>query len=64
MNKYLRGNKLTGENINSEIRIKVKDAIQLITEIFQAKSCSDYEAKTIAERLCGCLLYTSDAADD
>ena len=61
MNKYLRGSKLTGENINSEIRIKVKDAIQLITEIFQAKSCSDYEAKTIAERLCGSNLKGHDS---
>ena len=38
---------MPGENINSEIRIKVKDAIQLITEIFQAKSCSDYEARQL-----------------
>jgi uncharacterized oxidoreductase len=52
---------LTGKNINSEIRIKVKDAIQLITEIFQAKSCSDYEAKTIAERLCGSNLKGHDS---
>ena len=49
------------ENINSEIRIKVKDAIQLITEIFQAKSCSNYEAKTIAERLSGSNLKGHDS---
>ena len=52
---------MPAENINSEIRIKVKDAILLITEIFQAKSCSDYEAKTIAERLCGSNLKGHDS---
>ena len=31
----------------SEIRIRVKDAIELITEIFKAKLCSDYEAKQL-----------------
>jgi len=45
----------------SEIRIRVKDAIELITEIFKAKSCSDYEAKTIAERLCGSNLKGHDS---
>ena len=46
---------------NSEIRVKVNNAIELITEIFQAKSCSDYEAKTIAERLCGSNLKGHDS---
>ncbi|MDC0530968.1 malate/lactate/ureidoglycolate dehydrogenase [Alphaproteobacteria bacterium] len=46
---------------NSEIRVKVKDVIELITEIFQAKACSDYEAKTIAERLCGSNLKGHDS---
>ena len=48
-------------NNNSEIRINVKYAVELITEIFQAKSCSDYEAKTIAERLCGSNLKGHDS---
>ena len=46
---------------DSEIRVRVKDAIELITEIFQAKECSDYEAKTIAERLCGSNLKGHDS---
>ena len=37
---------VSDKNKNSEIRVKVKDAIELISEIFQAKSCSDYEART------------------
>jgi uncharacterized oxidoreductase len=49
------------ENNNSEIRVDVSYAIELITEIFQAKSCSDYEAKTIAERLCGSNLKGHDS---
>jgi len=53
--------KLSEKNKNSEIRVKVKDAIELISEIFQAKSCSDYEAKTIAERLCGSNLKGHDS---
>ena len=46
---------------DSEIRVRVKDAIELITEIFQAKECSNYEAKTIAERLCGSNLKGHDS---
>ena len=46
---------------DSEIRVRVKDAIELITEIFRAKECSDYEAKTIAERLCGSNLKGHDS---
>ena len=46
---------------DSEIRVRVKDAIELITEIFQAKLCSDYEAKTIAERLSGSNLKGHDS---
>lgn len=49
------------ENNNSEIRVDVKSAVELITEIFKAKSCSDYEAKTIAERLCGSNLKGHDS---
>jgi|TARA_B110000444_G_scaffold102770_1_gene97025 uncharacterized oxidoreductase len=50
------------ENIKkSEIRVNVKDAIELITEIFKSKSCSDYEAKTVAERLCGANLKGHDS---
>ena len=49
------------ENKSSEIRIKVSRAIELITEIFQAKSCGDYEAKTIAERLSGSNLKGHDS---
>jgi uncharacterized oxidoreductase len=48
-------------NKSSEIRIKVSHAIELITEIFQAKSCGDYEAKTIAERLSGSNLKGHDS---
>lgn len=44
-----------------EIRIKVKDAIELISEMFKTKECSDYEAKTIAERLCGANLKGHDS---
>ena len=46
---------------NAEIRIDVNYAIELITEIFQAKSCNHYEAKTIAERLCGSNLKGHDS---
>ena len=50
------------ENIKkSEIRVNVKDSIELITEIFKSKSCSDYEAKTVAERLCGANLKGHDS---
>jgi len=49
------------ENKSLEIRIKVSRAIELITEIFQAKSCGDYEAKTIAERLSGSNLKGHDS---
>jgi len=49
------------EKNNSEIRVDVNYAVDLITEIFQAKSCSDYEAKTIAERLCGSNLKGHDS---
>ena len=52
---------VSDKNKNSEIRVKVKDAIELISEIFQAKSCSDYEARTIAERLCGSNLKGHDS---
>ena len=53
--------RLSEKSKNSEIRVKVKDVIELITEIFQAKACSDYEAKTIAERLCGSNLKGHDS---
>ena len=49
------------ENKSLEIRVKVSHAIELITEIFQAKSCGDYEAKTIAERLSGSNLKGHDS---
>jgi uncharacterized oxidoreductase len=52
---------LSEKSRDSEIRVRVKDAIELITEIFQAKECSDYEAKTIAERLCGSNLKGHDS---
>jgi hydroxycarboxylate dehydrogenase B len=52
---------LSEKSKNSEIRVRVKDAIELITEIFQAKTCSDFEAKTIAERLCGSNLKGHDS---
>jgi uncharacterized oxidoreductase len=52
---------LSEKTRDSEIRVRVKDAIELITEIFQAKECSDYEAKTIAERLCGSNLKGHDS---
>ena len=45
----------------SEIRIDVNYAIELITDIFKAKSCNNYEAKTIAERLCGSNLKGHDS---
>ena len=54
----MRGNQLSKK---PEIRIKVKDAIELITEMFKTKECSDYEAKTIAERLCGANLKGHDS---
>ena len=46
---------------NSEIRVDVNYAIELITDIFKAKSCNNYEAKTIAERLCGSNLKGHDS---
>jgi uncharacterized oxidoreductase len=52
---------LSEKSRDSEIRVRVKDAIELITEIFRAKECSDYEAKTIAERLCGSNLKGHDS---
>ena len=52
---------MSDKSRDSEIRVKVKDAIELITEIFQAKACSDDEAKTIAERLCGSNLKGHDS---
>ena len=45
----------------SEIRVDVNYAIELITDIFRAKSCNNYEAKTIAERLCGSNLKGHDS---
>ena len=45
----------------SEIRVDVNYAIELITDIFEAKSCNNYEAKTIAERLCGSNLKGHDS---
>ena len=52
---------MSNKKNNPEIRVKVKDAIELISEIFQAKACNDYEAKTIAERLCGSNLKGHDS---
>ena len=52
---------MSNKKNNPEIRVKVKDAIELISEIFQAKGCGDYEAKTIAERLCGSNLKGHDS---
>ena len=50
------------ENIKRvEIRVDVKHAIELITDIFKAKSCNDNEAKTIAERLAGSNLVGHDS---
>ena len=46
---------------SSEIRVDVNYAIELITDIFEAKSCNNYEAKTIAERLCGSNLKGHDS---
>ena len=46
---------------SAEIRKDVNYAIELITEIFQAKSCNHYEAKTIADRLCGSNLKGHDS---
>ena len=45
----------------SEIRVDVNYAVELITDIFKAKSCNNYEAKTIAERLCGSNLKGHDS---
>ena len=45
----------------SEIRVDVNYAIELITDIFKAKSCNNYEAMTIAERLCGSNLKGHDS---
>ena len=45
----------------SEIRVDVNYAIELITDIFKAKYCNNYEAKTIAERLCGSNLKGHDS---
>ena len=50
------------ENIKRvEIRVDVQHAIELITDIFKAKSCNDNEAKTIAERLAGSNLVGHDS---
>ncbi len=49
------------ERGTSEIRVDVNYAIELITDIFKAKSCNNYEAKTIAERLCGSNLKGHDS---
>ena len=50
------------ENIKrAEIRLDVQLAIELITDIFKAKSCNDNEAKTIAERLAGSNLVGHDS---
>ena len=50
------------ENIKrAEIRVDVQHAIELITDIFKAKSCNDNEAKTIAERLAGSNLVGHDS---
>ena len=46
---------------SSEIRVDVNYAVELITDIFKAKSCNNYEAKTIAERLCGSNLKGHDS---
>ncbi len=40
------------ENKDKQIRVKLSDAETLITEIFEKKSCSPDEAKTISKRLC------------
>ena len=45
----------------AEIRVDVQHAIELITDIFKAKSCNDNEAKTIAERLAGSNLVGHDS---
>ena len=50
------------ENIKrAEIRVDVQHAIELITDIFKAKSCNDNEAKKIAERLAGSNLVGHDS---
>ena len=50
------------ENIKRvEIRVDVQHTIELITDIFKAKSCNDNEAKTIAERLAGSNLVGHDS---
>ncbi len=50
------------ENIKrAEIRVDVQHAIELISDIFKAKSCNDNEAKTIAERLAGSNLVGHDS---
>ncbi len=46
---------------SSEIRVDVNYAVELITDIFKAKSCNNYEAKTISERLCGSNLKGHDS---
>ncbi len=45
----------------AEIRVDVQHAIELITDIFKAKSCNDNEARTIAERLAGSNLVGHDS---
>jgi uncharacterized oxidoreductase len=45
----------------AEICVDVQHAIELITDIFKAKSCNDNEAKTIAERLAGSNLVGHDS---
>jgi uncharacterized oxidoreductase len=52
---------LSERSKTSEIRVDVNYAIELITDIFKAKSCNNYEAKTIAERLCGSNLKGHDS---
>ena len=52
---------MTKDIKRAEIRVDVQHAIELITDIFKAKSCNDNEAKTIAERLAGSNLVGHDS---
>jgi len=52
---------LTENMKRAEIRVDVQHAIELITDIFKAKSCNDNEARTIAERLAGSNLVGHDS---
>jgi len=52
---------LTENMKKAEIRVDVQHAIELITDIFKAKSCNDNEARTIAERLAGSNLVGHDS---